>query len=110
MAAMLLLLASCGGGSGGGGGFLNEDPADSLLSYTIQLSLVDESGNPVTQVSETFPARLLITVREDNFDAMPVAGLVVQASAEFAVIAPQNLQALTNSDGVAEMQIISGTQ
>ncbi|MEM9313552.1 MAG: hypothetical protein AAGA95_02910 [Pseudomonadota bacterium] len=110
MASALLCLASCGGGSGGGGGFLNEDPTGSLLSYTIALSIVDEAGNPVTQVSETFPARLLITVREDNFDAMPVGGLVVQASSEFAVIEPQNLQALTNSDGVAEMQIISGTQ
>ncbi len=110
LSATLLSLAACGGGSGGGGGFLNEDPAGNLTSYTIQLSVVDDAGNPVTQVSETFPARLLVTVREDNFDAMPVVGLVVSASSDFAIIAPQNGQALTNSDGVAELQILSGTQ
>jgi hypothetical protein len=108
-AALLVSLTACGGGGGGGGGFLPDDGSSDLLAYTLTLQVVDANGNPTTFVSETFPARLLVTVREDNFDAPVVAGVVAAASADFAVIAPSNGQALTNADGVAEFQLQAGT-
>ncbi|MEE4279573.1 MAG: hypothetical protein V2I82_13985 [Halieaceae bacterium] len=108
---LALLLTACGGGSDGGGGFLptGPDTGPDLLDYTIFLRVVDEQGNDITQVSESRPARLLITVTEDTADRAPVPGLVVSATSDFAVIAPENGQALTNSGGSTEMQIISGT-
>ncbi|MFK8042037.1 hypothetical protein [Congregibacter sp.] len=107
---MLAVLSACGGGggSGGGGGFLPGDGDNDVTSYTITLTTVDPAGNPTTLVSETFPATLRIEVREDTVDAAAVSGLVVLATADFAVISPANGQALTNADGIAELEIQAG--
>ena len=106
--AALALLTACGGGGGGGGGFIPDEPGGDLTRYTLELSVVDANGNPTSEVSDTAPARLLVTVREDNFNAAPVSGVVVSANADFAVIAPDNGQALTNAEGVAEFEIRAG--
>ncbi|MEO0435395.1 MAG: hypothetical protein AAF098_00650 [Pseudomonadota bacterium] len=109
ISAFIALSASCGGGGGGGGGgFLPNDGTGNLTSFTLELSLVDTNGNPTTSVSSTFPATLRVRVREDNFDAAAVVGEVVAANAAFAVIAPTNGQALTDSEGVAEFEIQAG--
>ncbi|WP_008296303.1 hypothetical protein [Congregibacter litoralis] len=110
MSAMLAVLSACGGGggSGGGGGFLPGDGDSDLTSYTITLTTVDASGNPTTEVSETFPVTLRVEVKEDTFDAPAVSGLVVLATADFAVVSPANGQALTNSEGIAELEIQAG--
>ncbi len=107
MSAMLMILAACGGGGGGGGGFLPDDGSD-VTSYRISLSVIDPNGNPTSLISETFPATLQIEVLEDNGRAAPVSGVVVLASTEFAVISPANGQALTNADGIAELEIQAG--
>ena len=109
ISAFIVLGASCGGGGGGGGGgFLPNDGNGNLTSFTLELSLVDANGNPTTTVSSTFPATLRVRVRENNFDAAAVVGEVVAANAAFAIIAPANGQALTDSEGVAEFQIQAG--
>ncbi|MFK7830875.1 MAG: hypothetical protein AB8B57_13945 [Congregibacter sp.] len=109
LAAMFTVLTACGGGGGsGGGGFLPTDPNSDLTAYTLTLAIVDADGNPTTRVSETFPATLQVTVREDNFNAEPISGAVVAATATFATIAPDNGQALSNSDGLAEVEIRAG--
>ncbi|MEM8942963.1 MAG: hypothetical protein AAGC91_12475 [Pseudomonadota bacterium] len=110
LSSLISVLAACGGGGGGGGGggFLPSDPGSDLTTFTLQLSLVDENGNPTTSVSETFPATLRVLVREDNFDAALVVGEVATAQADFATIAPANGQALTNAEGVAEFEIQAG--
>lgn len=109
-ALALILLTACGGGGGGGGGggFLPTSPTDGLTSYTVTLSVLDPNGNPTTRVTETFPATLQVLVREDNFDAAPVSGVVTSAFADFATILPANGQALTGEDGVAELEIGAG--
>ena len=109
LGALIAGLSACGGGGGGGSGFLPSDDDDDLTSYTLSLTVVDENGNPTTLVSETFPATLLVEVREDNFDNAVVSGVVVTATAEFATISPANGQALTNSEGIAELEIGAGT-
>lgn len=110
MSAMLAALTACGGGGGGsdGGGFLPGGGDSDTTSYTITLTTVDAAGNPTTQVSETFPVTLIVEVKENTVDATPVAGLVVLATADFAVISPTNGQALTNADGIAELTIRAG--
>lgn len=109
-ATMFLTLTACGGGGGGGGGggFLPGNPNGDLTSYTLVLSLLDQNGDPTTLVTETFPATLQVLVREDNANAATVSGVVVAATADFAVISPDNGQALTNTEGVAELQILAG--
>ncbi|MDA8962039.1 hypothetical protein N9H37_01645 [Congregibacter sp.] len=109
MSAMLAALSACGGGGGGsdGGGFLPGGDSDTT-SYTITLTTVDAAGNPTTLVTETFPATLRVEVKEDNSNATPVSGLVVLATAEFAAISPANGQALTNDDGIAELEVRAG--
>ncbi|MEM8492043.1 MAG: hypothetical protein AAF756_14580 [Pseudomonadota bacterium] len=107
--AVLGLITACGGGGGSGGGsFLGSDPSADLTSFTLQLALVDENGNPTSDVSDTSPATLRVTVLEDNPIAAPVVGEVLQALSSFAVIAPANGQALTNAEGVAEFQVQAG--
>lgn len=110
MSATLAILTACGGGGGGGGGggFLPGDGNGDTTPYTISLTAVDAAGNPTTQVTETFPVTLRVEVREDNGSAAPVTGVVVLAVAEFAVISPANGQALTNSEGIAELEIQAG--
>ncbi|MFT4769036.1 MAG: hypothetical protein ACI8RN_002176, partial [Glaciecola sp.] len=111
MSAMLALISACGGGGGGsdgGGGFLPGSGDSDLTSYTVTLTTIDAAGNPTTLVTETFPATLRVEVRDDSVDAAPVSGLVVLATAEFAVISPANGQALTNADGIAELEIQAG--
>ncbi|GAB5414648.1 MAG: hypothetical protein Cons2KO_22510 [Congregibacter sp.] len=110
LAAIFLMLSACGGGGSGGsgGGFLPNNPNDDNTSYTLVLSLLDQNGDPTTLVTETFPATLQVLVREDNGNAAPVSGVVVAATADFAVISPDNGQALTNSEGIAELQVLAG--
>lgn len=104
--AALTLLTACGGGSSsGGGGFLPGGGDGDLVSYTLELTVLDENGNPTSVISGTFPGQLLVTVREDNGQGNPVVGAVILAEAEFTQISPENGQALSNSDGVAEFQI-----
>ncbi|WP_439106979.1 hypothetical protein [Congregibacter sp.] len=111
MSATLAVLSACGGGGGsdGGGGFLPGDNGDEPISYTITLSTVDAAGNAATVLNETFPLTLRVEVKEDTFDAPAVSGLVVLAAAEFAVISPANGQALTDANGIAELEIRAGT-
>lgn len=108
MSSLIAGLSACGGGGGGGGGFLPDNPDSDLTSYTLSLTVVDENGNPTTLVSETFPATLLVEVRESGVDNPVVSGVVVTATAEFATISPDNGQALTNSEGIAELEIRAG--
>ncbi|MDP5054206.1 MAG: hypothetical protein NWP69_10475, partial [Congregibacter sp.] len=108
MSAMLAVLTACGGGGGGGsdgGGFL-PGGGDSN-TYTLTLTTVDAAGNPTSQLSETFPVTLIVEVREARSNAA-VSGAVVLATADFAVISPANGQALTNADGIAELQVRAG--
>ena len=111
LSATLLILTACGGGGGGGGGgFLGpEDPNANLDDYTLSLEVVDEAGNATTRVSSTRPATLRVLVREDSVDADPVSGAVVSADAEFTVIRPENGQALTDADGIAEFELSAGS-
>lgn len=108
--AALLLLTACGGGGGGGAGFLPDEGAIAIR-YTLDLDLVDESGNATSFVSPTFPGKLLVTVREEvppGQDEPPVGNVVVSAAADFAAVGPENGQALTDTNGVAEFQIQVG--
>lgn len=107
IAIAALGLSACGGGGGGGGGFLGPSEGDET-SYTLELVLVDANGNPTTIVSGTFPGTLLVTVREATGQGNTVSGAVVVATAQFATIAPENGQSLTDADGVAEFQITGG--
>jgi hypothetical protein len=102
-----LALVACGGGSSSGGGFLGGGSGDNL-TYSLELRVVDSEGNDTTQINATFPARLLVTVREGSRNGPVVSGVVVAATAEFAVITPGNGQALTNPEGVAELGIQAG--
>lgn len=106
--ATTLALTACGGGGGDSGGFIPTDPDGDLLSYTLELRTVDADGNPTTSASETFPATLQIIVREDNFDAAPVSGVVASVNSQFAVLSPANGQGLTNGDGIAEIEVSAG--
>ncbi len=106
--ACFTLLSACGGGGGGGGGFLPDDGNGNQTSYTIALSLVDADGNPTTEVTQTFPATLRVIVREDNRNEEPVEGVVVTGTADFAAIAPDNGQALTDADGLATLEVQAG--
>ncbi|MEM1403319.1 MAG: hypothetical protein AAGG55_08315 [Pseudomonadota bacterium] len=106
--AMLLGLSACGGGGGSGGGFIPSTPGSDLLSYTVTLSIVDADGNPISVVTDINPATLRILVREDNFDAAPVEGVVAAATVNSAILSPANGQALTNAEGVGELQILAG--
>jgi hypothetical protein len=108
LGSTLLMLAACGGGGGGGGGFLPEEPGSDLLGYTLALEVVDEAGSLTDEVTATRPATLRVTVAEDNPQGAPVSGVVVLALAEFLTIVPDNGQALTNAEGVAEFEIRAG--
>lgn len=103
------LLAGCGGGGGSdGSGFLPDDGSSDPVAYNLSLALLDSIGNPTSTVTITQPATLQVTVVENVEPRPPVSGTVVTAASGFGVIEPENGQALTNGDGVAQFTIRAG--
>jgi hypothetical protein len=108
-AIILFTLVACGGGGGGGGGgFIPGEPGADLLSYRLNLTVIDEDGNPTSLVTSTRPVTLEVEVVEDTRAAAPAEGVLVSAAADFAQILPANGQARTNADGVASFEIQAG--
>jgi hypothetical protein len=110
VSAILFAIAACGGGGGGGsgGGFLPPDPGDENGSYNVTVELTDSNGNPTGTLSASQPATLTVTVNAQGSAKRPIEGAVVTAATDVAVLAPENGSALTDVDGIALLQLLSG--
>jgi hypothetical protein len=109
--AILFTFAACGGGGGSSGGngdgFLGAGNGDDENTYFLLLDLLDPSGEPTNAVTSTDPATVRVRVTEKNRNGKPVPDVVVRATADIGVLVPENGSALTNDDGVAELQVTS---
>ncbi len=109
--AILFTFAACGGGGGGGGGggngFLGDDGDGDDQAYFLLLELLDPQGELTSSVTSTDPATLRVRVTENGRNGRPVPDVVVSATIDIGVLVPENGSALTNDDGVAELQITS---
>jgi hypothetical protein len=104
-------LSACGGGGGspgtnpttGGGG---NGGSGGTLSPTVTLQLVDTAGQPTTMISNSQPSFARATVLDANGAA--VAGTVVTFTGDAALVrfVPSSGTALTDSSGVASIQVL----
>ena len=106
--AIMFTFAACGGGGGGGGGgagFTGEGGGDDLDTYYLAIALLDSLGNPTNTITSTSSATVEVTVRINGKNGKPVPDEIVSATADLGTVQPENGQALTNSDGIATLQI-----
>ncbi len=108
--AILFTFAACGGGGGGGGGgdngFLGNNGGDEEV-YFLLLELFDPEGNPTSSVTSTRPATVRARVTQNGRNGRAVPDVVVSATADVGVLEPESGSALTDEDGVAELQIVA---
>jgi hypothetical protein len=112
--ASLVFLAACGGG----GESLSRDQnaTDSSATtpdndtFTIAMSILDQAGSEETQLSEGAPLNVNTRVLDASGD--PVSGLVVNyalSETSLADFSNDTGTALTNSDGIATIQMTVGS-
>lgn len=102
--ALSLSLFACGGGGGGGGGFLPE-PGDDDVTWFLSLALLDANGDATSTVTSTTPATLQVKVNQTRASGTPIADAVVTASTTLGAFVPDNGTALTDSEGLATLQL-----
>ncbi|MEQ9463483.1 MAG: Ig-like domain-containing protein [Haliea sp.] len=103
--ALSMALFACGGGGGGGGGSFLPEPGDDDVTWFLTLALLDASGNTTSTVTSTSPATLQVKVNRTRASGTPIPDAVVSASSTLGVFAPDTGTALTNSEGVATLQL-----
>ncbi|GLQ31185.1 invasin [Litoribrevibacter albus] len=101
------ILAACGGGGGGG-----VDPNDGNIgggssSSSVDLVLQDSAGNPIVNISDASSAFLVASLSGSNN-----ANRIVNFSLTepYGRLNPSSGRAVTNSSGVASIQIFAGTE
>jgi len=105
------ILAACGGGGGGG-----VDPSSGNVTNggsslnTISLSLLNNSGQPISSITNNAPGILSATIT--NSSGEPVQGEVVTFSLAGSIgsLNPTSGTALTNSSGIASITLNAGTE
>lgn len=102
--ALSMTLFACGGGGGGGGGFLPE-PGEDDVTYFLTLTLLDASGNATSTITSTTPATLQVRVNRTRESGAPIPDEVVTATTTLGALSPDSGTALTNSDGIATLQL-----
>ncbi len=112
--ASIALLTACGGSgeplSRGQGSPTGIPGGLTPQAMTIAMSIVDQDGNEQTQLTEGAP--LNINTRVLDSDGNPVAGQVVSYTLnqnDLAVFNNDTATGLTNSDGIATIQMTVGT-
>ena len=103
--ALSLALFACGGGGGGGGGGFLPEPGPDDVTWFLSLALLDANGNATSTVTSTTPATLQVKVNRTRASGTPIADAVVTASTTLGAFVPDNGTALTDSDGVATLQL-----
>ncbi|MDO8862166.1 hypothetical protein Q6D67_10675 [Haliea sp. E1-2-M8] len=103
--ALSLTLFACGGGGGGGGGGFLPEPGDDDVTWFLSLALLDANGDPTSTVTSTTPATLQVKVNRTRASGTPIADAVVTATTTLGVFSPDTGTGLTNSEGVATLQL-----
>lgn len=107
--AFSMLLAGCGGSS-----LSNDDstpptddtPPEQTISYSINLSLVEQSSGDVTSaIAVDNPGRLLVTLTDNS--GVPQAGKIVSMSTTLGTIDPPSGEILTDDSGVAQLNVFA---
>ena len=105
-----IVLAACGGGTSDpgfiGGGTDTPGGSGAPSAVTLTLALTNSDGEPTTNITTTDPGRLDITVTGSNGGA-PLPDLVVQVTATLGLIEPDSGSALTDSNGLATVFLLS---
>ncbi len=107
-----ITLSACGGGGGGGGGGFTPDNSGQdgqTLHYTVEI--LDSAGNALSGIPVGTIATLRIRVTEgaNANNAAPVVDAVVEVDTDVGSIVPAGGTALTDADGVAELEFDPGT-
>ncbi|MCB1644991.1 MAG: Ig-like domain-containing protein, partial [Pseudomonadales bacterium] len=108
-----LLLTACGGGGGGGsvvspvGGGTGTTGGGTTTSPTLTLSIADSTGAATNTVNGTDTITASALFVDGNGD--PVSGAVITFTAEVGELIPGQGTALTNSAGIATIDIGAGT-
>lgn len=114
-AISLMILAACGGGESltreetdtNDG---NNDGSDTAVTLTLAMSILDEQGAEQTVLSEFSPLNVNVLVTDQA--GAPVSGQVVTyvlSATELASFNNDTGTGLTNSDGIATIQMTVGT-
>jgi hypothetical protein len=115
-------LAGCGGGGGGGdqvatcGTMANPTPCGSDLPSTtfgpgsIDLSLRDDAGDAITQVSPEQAGTLRAQVRDVTGALMPNVAVTFQTTDDTGIFVPASGTALTDAEGIARVGLPAGAQ
>jgi hypothetical protein len=104
------VLTACGGGggsTGGLGGGAGDSGAASDAEPTLVLTLVDSSGDPVTEVNGTDSAIATAVLRDSEGDV--VSGNLVAFSVSAVGVLEGNSSAVTDTLGVATLTLTAGT-
>lgn len=107
-----MLLTACGGGGGSAGDPINggggSGGGGSTPTVTIEISLQDGTGNPITEIATGTPVRARATLRRSG---VAVANEIVNFEAEQAVelvrFDPASGSLLTDANGVAQITVSS---
>src|SRR5437870_1075615 len=108
-AAILTQLVACGGGGGAGASSTGStgSTGGTTATPTITIALTDKgTGEAVTSISPTAPAIASVTVK-DATGAVVSSAIVTftVADSSLATLTPTSGTALTNSSGVASIQV-----
>jgi len=113
---LVVLLTACGGEGisldGSGAGTPTEDGSTdntslSVASYSLSLSLTDNLGNTIAEVSQLTPGKLKAQLTRDG---SPLEGELVKFETQYTgVISPSVGTAITDSSGVATVSLLPGT-
>jgi len=104
LVAMTFIVNACGGGGGSdnGAGFVPA-PTPEPEGATIDVTLTDTQGQPITEISPVQQGVFLISVTDP--DGLPAPQEVVSATTTLGRLVPESGTALTDDDGVAVIYV-----
>jgi len=81
-----------------------------IAGNTLELALLDPTGNPTNLITATRPGTLIATVTTTGANPQPVESEIVRVTTDIGVIDPPSGSALTNADGEATFEIQAGDE
>ncbi|MEM1153156.1 MAG: hypothetical protein AAGI44_03390 [Pseudomonadota bacterium] len=101
--AFVFTVTACGGGGGGGGSFV--PPTDEGEVFFLDVTLLDENGNPTDTIATSAPTTVRVKVTRNGPNGRVIADVVVTLQTDLGTITPASGSALTDANGIANFSI-----
>ncbi|MEM6581183.1 MAG: hypothetical protein AAF699_07925 [Pseudomonadota bacterium] len=101
--AFVFTVTACGGGGGGGGSFV--PPTDEGEVFFLDVTLLDENGNPTDTIATSAPTTVRVKVTRNGPNGRVIADVVVTLQTDLGTITPASGSALTDANGIANFSV-----